>query len=101
MRRDDAIRLLKSTEPELRARGVLSLSLFGSTARDEAGPDSDVDVLVEFDQANVAGKQIHRLSDDLSALFGGRKVDLVSKQGLRNPYRRHEILTTREVLYAA
>jgi uncharacterized protein len=51
MRRDDAIRLLKRAEPELRARGVRSLALFGSTARDEAGPESDVDVLVELDMA--------------------------------------------------
>jgi uncharacterized protein len=51
MRRDDAIRLLKQAEPELRARGVTSLALFGSTARDEAGAESDVDVLVDLDMS--------------------------------------------------
>jgi predicted nucleotidyltransferase len=51
MKRDDAIRLLKQAEPELRARGVLALALFGSTARDEAGPDSDVDILVDLDMS--------------------------------------------------
>jgi len=45
MRRDDAIRLLKQAEPELRARGVRALALFGSTARGEAGAASDVDVM--------------------------------------------------------
>jgi predicted nucleotidyltransferase len=37
---------------------------------------------------------------ELEAIFG-RNVDLVEKEGLRNPFRRHEILTTRRVLYAA
>lgn len=50
MRRDEAIALLKQHREELRARfGVRSLALFGSTARDEARPDSDVDLLVEFE----------------------------------------------------
>ena len=51
MDRDEAIRILKQAEPELRARGVLSIALFGSTARGEAGPDSDVDVLVDIDMS--------------------------------------------------
>jgi len=38
--------------------------------------------------------------DELTEIFG-RKVDLVEKEGIRNPFRRHEILTTKEVLYAA
>jgi predicted nucleotidyltransferase len=41
------------------------------------------------------------MRDELSAMFGGREVDLVQKRLLKNPFRRHEILTTREVLYAA
>lgn len=41
------------------------------------------------------------MCDELSALFGGRKIDLVQKRLLKNPFRRHEILTTREVVYAA
>ena len=49
MRRDDVIRLLHEHKAEIDAFGVKSLSLFGSVARDEAGPESDVDVLVEFD----------------------------------------------------
>ena len=50
MRRDDAIRLLKAAEPELRARGVCSLAVFGSTARGEARSDSDVDLLIELEE---------------------------------------------------
>jgi hypothetical protein len=48
MRRDDAIRLLRTHLDDLRRFGVVSLSLIGSIARDEAGPQSDLDVLVDF-----------------------------------------------------
>ena len=47
MRRDDVIARLKETEPALRGFGVAALYLFGSHARDEAGPDSDIDVFVD------------------------------------------------------
>jgi hypothetical protein len=47
MRRDDIIARLKKTEPTLRAFGVGGLYLFGSHARDEAAPDSDIDVFVD------------------------------------------------------
>ena len=46
MRRDEALRIIRAHEAELRAMGVESIELFGSVARDEAGPESDVDVLV-------------------------------------------------------
>jgi hypothetical protein len=41
------------------------------------------------------------MRDALSAIFGGRRIDLVQKRLLSNPFRRHEILRTREILYAA
>jgi predicted nucleotidyltransferase len=47
MRRDDVITKLKATEPALRDFGVAALYLFGSHARDEASPDSDVDVFID------------------------------------------------------
>ena len=50
MQRDEVLRILTEQKPELQKRfGVKSIAIFGSTARNEAGPDSDVDVLVEFD----------------------------------------------------
>ena len=50
MQRDEVLRILAEQKPELQKRfGVKSIAIFGSTARNEAGPDSDVDVLVEFD----------------------------------------------------
>ena len=54
MRRDDVLTILASHQEELRhTYGVKSLALFGSVARGEAGPDSDVDILVEFDRRPV------------------------------------------------
>ena len=80
---------------------VIEFALFGSVLRDDFGPDSDVDVLVELDSDHGLGLfDWVDMIDELKALFG-REVDLVSKRGLRNPFRRHEILTTREVIHAA
>jgi predicted nucleotidyltransferase len=52
MRRDEALAILTAHQEELKEYGVKSLAIFGSVARDEARPDSDVDLLVEFSQAN-------------------------------------------------
>ena len=80
---------------------VKELSLFGSVLRDDFRPDSDVDVLVEFElESPWSLFDFVDMMDELKAIFG-RKVDLVEKGGLRNPFRRHSILTTREVVYAA
>jgi predicted nucleotidyltransferase len=49
MKRDEVIATLRAHEPELRAAGVVRLSLFGSAARDEARADSDIDLLAAFD----------------------------------------------------
>ena len=51
MERDEVLRILVEHKPELQKRfGVKSIAIFGSTARNKAGPDSDIDVLVEFDR---------------------------------------------------
>ena len=49
MRRDDVIARLKEAEPALRARGIRRAAVFGSVARGEERPDSDIDILVEID----------------------------------------------------
>ncbi len=51
MDRDQVIALLRSNERQIKEAGVVSLALFGSTARNEAGPDSDVDLLASFDDS--------------------------------------------------
>jgi hypothetical protein len=77
------------------------LSLFGSVLRDDFGPDSDVDVLVSF-SPNAPWHLMHlvEMREELEQIFG-RDVDLVEKGALRNPFRKHEILTTMQTLYAA
>jgi uncharacterized protein len=78
---------------------VRELSLFGSALREDFGPDSDVDVLVSFTPDDPWDLyDLVAMRDELAAIFG-RNVDLVEKEGLRNPFRRHRILTTREVIY--
>lgn len=78
------------------------LSLFGSVLRDDFGPHSDIDVLISFiPGAKMTFDGFIEMREELSLIFGGRPVDLVEKRLLRNPFRRYEILTTREVLYAA
>ena len=80
---------------------ITELSLFGSVLRDDFRPDSDVDVLVEFeDGAGWSLFDLVDIAEELKACLG-REVHLVEKSGLRNPFRRHSILTNREVLYAA
>lgn len=80
---------------------ITEFALFGSVLRDDFRPDSDVDVLVAF--APDSQRSLHdfeMMELELQDLFG-RTVDLVQKRLLRNPFRRHHILTNRQVLYAA
>lgn len=80
---------------------VRELALFGSVLREDFGPNSDIDVLVELmpDHGLSLFDWVDMI-EELKAIFG-RSVDLVSKRGLRNPFRRHEILSTCEVIHAA
>ena len=80
---------------------VKELSIFGSALGEDFRPDSDVDVLVELlPDHGLSLYDWVDMIEELEAIFG-RKVDLVAKGGLKNPFRRREILRTAEVLYAA
>jgi predicted nucleotidyltransferase len=80
---------------------IREFSLFGSVLRDDFGPDSDVDVLVQLEKdAPWSLMEWVDMIEELRQLFG-RNVDLVDKDAMRNPFRRHHILNSREVLYAA
>lgn len=97
MTRDEALRILRSHESELRQRGVARVALFGSVARNEARPDSDIDVMVEFNpEAAISVWDYAGLKDLIQGFFGGR-VDVVSRNGL-NRYIRPAV--EREALYA-
>ncbi|MBI5283228.1 MAG: nucleotidyltransferase family protein [Candidatus Solibacter usitatus] len=79
---------------------VRELSLFGSAVRGELGPDSDVDIMVEFEpSARIGLLKFESLSEDLESLTG-RKVDLVTKRGLK-PWIRPHVLREARVIYAA
>jgi hypothetical protein len=81
--RDQVIATLRQHEPELKAAGVVRLSIFGSTARGDHRPDSDIDLLAAFDESmrisrlDVAGLEI-RLGELL-----GQKVDRVEEGTLK------------------
>ena len=80
---------------------IAEFALFGSALREDFRPDSDVDILVSFE--NDADWDLFdwvNMIEELKGIFG-REVDLVEKTSLRNPFRRHYILTTQKVIYAA
>ncbi|HLZ68941.1 MAG TPA: nucleotidyltransferase family protein [Dehalococcoidia bacterium] len=85
MRREDALRILREHRAELAALKVASLRLFGSVARDEARPDSDVDLLVTFSQPI----DLFDLADVKLLLekLLGREVDLVLERSVRPQLR--------------
>ena len=80
-------------------RAVKRLALFGSVLRDDFRPDSDVDVLVEF-RDDFEGKQVYKIYDELTELFGGRKVDLVEVDFV-NRRIRDQILSEAQDVFAA
>ena len=61
-----------------RANGIASLAVFGSALRDDFGPDSDVDLLVEFQPEQTPGLHFVTIADELETFFG-RPVDLLSR----------------------
>ena len=80
---------------------VTELALFGSVARGDSRPNSDVDVLVTFQpNAPWSSLDLVDMRDELVRLFG-RPVDLVEESAVRNPHRRASMLRDKSVLYAA
>ena len=90
MKRDDVLKILKKQNKNLSKQyGIKALYLFGSIARDEARPDSDVDLFVEFDQTPGIFEFIE-LKQKLEVLLGC-KVDLGTKRSLK-PQIKEEVL---------
>jgi predicted nucleotidyltransferase len=83
---------------------IREFALFGSVLRDDFRPDSDIDVLVTFDEnAHHSLFDLVDMQDELKEIFG-REVDLVSKRGIessRNYIRKNVILSSAEAIYAA
>lgn len=82
-----------------RRHHIRRLSLFGSVLRGDFGPDSDVDVLVEFEPGHTPGFAFISMQDELSEILG-RKVDLNTPMCLSR-YYRDNVMTEAEVQYAA
>lgn len=81
MRREEAITRLKAAEPDIRARGVEGLYLFGSVARDEAGAASDIDLFIDPDYERLDFAELFHLEEWLSDRLG-RRVELSTRKGL-------------------
>jgi len=78
---------------------IVEFALFGSVLRTDFDTDSDIDVLVTFEEsAPWSLWELTEMRDELAELFG-RSVDLVEKSAIRNPFRRHHILSNCEVVY--
>lgn len=99
MRRDEALGILRAALPELRSRyAVRDIAVFGSVARDEAGPDSDVDLLVEFEAGQAGGYfKFLALQEDLEKRLH-QAVDLVTPDALKR-HMKERILA--EAIHAA
>ncbi len=82
-----------------RRNHILRLSFFGSVLRDDFGPDSDVDVLVEFEDGHVPGLAFFGMELELSEIIG-RKVDLNTPNFLSR-YFRDDVEVSAEVQYVA
>jgi predicted nucleotidyltransferase len=92
---------LKQIEDFCHRWKVKEFALFGSVLREDFRPDSDIDVLVSFEpDGGITFDNRVEMLDELAEIFG-REVDMVEKDAIRNPFRRYDILTTKEVVYAA
>lgn len=89
--RERVLALLRAKEAELRGLGVMRLRLFGSIARGEAGPDSDVDLLAEIDHSTKFSLIDHvGLEFDLSELLS-RRVDISTAPWKMGPRMRRRV----------
>ncbi len=86
-----------------RANGIRRLELFGSVLRDDFGPDSDIDVMVEFEPGRTPGLRFFALEAELGEILG-RKVDLLTRRSVEdspNYIFRKDALSRVETIYDA
>jgi uncharacterized protein len=82
-----------------RRNHIHKLLFIESVLREDFQPDSDIDVLVNFEPGYVVGLQIIEMGQELSAILGGRKVDIINEKYL-NTRLRSRIIESAEVQYA-
>jgi predicted nucleotidyltransferase len=100
MNKKEIIQVLKEHENEIKKRfGVKRIGLFGSFSRDEGKEDSDIDIIVEFEEGMATFKNFGGLAEYLENLFG-RSVDILTPMGIES-IRIDEIKESikREVVY--
>jgi len=98
--RSDVLERLREVEEEIRGLGVRRLALFGSFARSEAGPDSDVDLLVEFAPEQKSFDRFMRLYDLLEERLA-RRVEVVTTEALSPYIGPHILAEAQDVVRAA
>jgi predicted nucleotidyltransferase len=87
MKRDEAIRRLRRHEADLKRLCVDRLYLFGSTARDEAGDDSDVDLFFDYEKGKLGLFELMDLKARTTGILGG-KTDIMTRDSLHKMLRR-------------
>jgi predicted nucleotidyltransferase len=97
MRRDDVIARLKEAEPALRARGIRRAAVFGSVARGDDRPDSDIDILVEFEPGREGTIYDYVAIKEFVAGLFDEPVDVIDRAGLK-PHLRAP--SARDSIYA-
>jgi uncharacterized protein len=96
MKRNDAIELLRRHQSAIAANGVRALYLFGSTRRDEAGPDSDVDLFIDYDQG-FSLLDLVAVKEQIDEILGAR-ADVTTRGGL-HPILRDDIVRDAERVF--
>ncbi|MDP8240446.1 MAG: nucleotidyltransferase domain-containing protein [Candidatus Hatepunaea meridiana] len=81
-----------------RKHHIRKLWLFGSVLHDDFRDDSDIDVLYEFEPDTMVGFKIFRIEEELSVLFGNRKIDFIAEEFLNHRIRNHSTFQA-EVIY--
>ena len=89
MTKDQIIATLQAHQPELRHMGVVSLSLFGSVARNEAGPESDVDLFFDYDDPRFSLIELIKVQEKVADILG-TEVDVTTRDSL-HPMLRSDI----------
>ncbi len=80
---------------------IRKLSLFGSVVRNDFTPDSDIDVLVEFESGQTPGFKFFSMGDELSSIFH-RRIDFISRSAVersKNQIRKSSILESETIIY--